>query len=159
MYRLQTIILLTVFYLGLTSNLEILNILMGVLIAVGVAFLLGGESRPLNWQRVPSMLFALLKYVAILVYDLFKSGFQVARIVLSRDMAIKPGILALSSDCESEPGAALSAHALTLTPGELVIEMDEDGILYTHCLDATRSAKYAQDAQRMRHDLLDKIIE
>ena len=35
---------------------------------------------------------------------------------------------------------ALSAHAVSLTPGELVVEIDDEGVMYTHCLDASRAA-------------------
>jgi multicomponent Na+:H+ antiporter subunit E len=55
-------------------------------------------------------------------------------------------------------GTALSAHAITLAPGEMVVEMDEKGVMYTSCLDTTNSEKYIEDAQKIRKDLLQKIF-
>jgi multicomponent Na+:H+ antiporter subunit E len=55
-------------------------------------------------------------------------------------------------------GTALSAHAITLAPGEMVVEIDERGVMYTSCLDKTNSEKYTEDAQRMRKNLLQKIF-
>jgi multicomponent Na+:H+ antiporter subunit E len=158
MNRLFTILLLTIFYLGITVNLEFLNILAGLLIATGIAFLLPSEKKPLRWRELPQILVAFVRYVVILAFDLIKSGFQVAGIVLSPKMKIQQGIGAIHTEVESDVGVALSAHAITLTPGELVVEIDETDHFYMHCLDATKSAEYAQEAQKMRRDLLDKIF-
>jgi multicomponent Na+:H+ antiporter subunit E len=100
----------------------------------------------------------LVRYLAILAADVVKSGIGVARIVLDPALPIKPGIITIPSCCESELGSALSAHALSITPGELVIGIDEAGVMYTHCLDATHSAEYTAQAQAMRRDLLSKIF-
>jgi multicomponent Na+:H+ antiporter subunit E len=99
-----------------------------------------------------------VKYAVILAGDLIKSGIQVARIVLNPALPIKPGIVAIPTGCESELGTALSAHAISLTPGELVIEMDEQGVMYTSCLDVTTSEKQVAEAQRLRENLLKKIF-
>jgi multicomponent Na+:H+ antiporter subunit E len=89
---------------------------------------------------------------------LVTSGIQVARLVIDPKLPIQPGIVAIPSRAKTELGEALSAHAISLTPGELVVEIGDDGILYTHCLDASHAAEYLEDAQKMRKDLLDKIF-
>ncbi len=86
------------------------------------------------------------------------SGIQTARLVLSPSLPIKPGVLRIPSDTETDLGAALSAHAITLTPGEMVVEMDSDNVMYTHALDATKAKEYVHDAQEMRRKLLDQIF-
>jgi len=158
MKKLQAVILLALFYLTITSNFEPLNVIAAVLIAFGVSLLLQIERSPFEWRGLPGTIIAFTRYILILAYDLIVSGFQVARIVLSKSLPIQQGISRLPTGVKDEIGAALSAHAITLTPGELVIEMDDEGSLYTHCLDATRSAEYIHDAQEMREELLDKII-
>lgn len=65
----------------------------------------------------------------------------------------------IDAGCQSEAGTALSAHALTLTPGEMVVEMDDEGHLYTHCLDVKETIKVAIEAQELRQELLSKIFE
>jgi multicomponent Na+:H+ antiporter subunit E len=157
--RFRTIILLTLFYLGLTANLEWLNILVGLLVATGVSYMLPLQGGMMAWRSNLEVAWALLRYVLLLAYDLIKSGFQVAWIVLNPKLPIRPGIAALDSGFKTDLGAALNAHAITLAPGELVLEMDEQGVLYTHCLDATRSSAYIQQAQEMRRNLLDKIFQ
>lgn len=158
MYNLLLIVPLLLVYLELSSNFELSNVVVGLLIVSGILLLIRPRRRPMVWHRLPSAIVALIKYVVILAYDLIMSGIQVARIVLDPALPIQQGIVAIPSECESELGSALSAHAITLTPGELVIEMDEQGVMYTHCLDATKSEQYVAEAQKMRRDLLEKIF-
>ena len=37
--------------------------------------------------------------------------------------------------------------------------MSEDGTMYTHCLDASKSEEVVEQAQTMRVELLEKIFE
>lgn len=158
MYNLLLIVPLLLVYLELSSNFELSNVVVGLLIVSGILLLIRPRRRPMAWHRLPSAIVALIIYVVILAYDLIMSGIQVARIVLDPALPIQQGIVAIPSECESELGSALSAHAITLTPGELVIETDEQGVMYTHCLDATKSEQYVAEAQKMRRDLLEKIF-
>ena len=84
---------------------------------------------------------------------------MVAKLVWSPKLKIQPAIVAIPSGCDSELATALSAHATSVAPGELVVEIDEDGVMYTHILDVTHSSEYKDQAQLIRRDLLSKIIE
>jgi multicomponent Na+:H+ antiporter subunit E len=159
MYYLRPIVLLTLVYLAFTANLELLNIIAGFVVASLVVLLIRPRPHKVNWRQFPQTALAMLRYVLVLVYDLIVSGIQVARIVLSPSLPIKPGIIAIQSTCRSEDAAALNAHSITLTPGELVVEMSEDGTMYTHCLDASKSEEVVEQAQTMRVELLEKIFE
>lgn len=158
MYYLRAIILLAVFYLILTANLQFSNIIVALLLAMLTLLLVRPQRQKMEpAQFLPSVV-AGVRYIVVLLVDLVLSGVQVARMVLSPSLPIRPGIIAIPAQTESELGAALSAHAITLTPGNLVVEMDDDNTMYTHCLDATDSAKKSDDAQKMRRDMLDKIF-
>ncbi len=158
MHIIRTILILLIIYLALTGNLQPSNIVLGALVAGVATLLLRPQPGPAPLRRLPAALWALVRYIAILAADVVKSGLGVARIVLDPELPIRPGIVAIDAGCCGELSTALSAHALSITPGELVIGIDEQGILYTHCLDATRSAEYAAEAQAMRRDLLSKIF-
>ena len=158
MYFIAATILLWIIYLALTINFEFNNIVMGGVVSAGIVALMRPKRASINIRRLPTALIATFKYVGILLIDMFLSGVQVASIVFNHRLPIQPGIIAIPSLSESELSEALSAHAITVTPGEIVIEIDEFGNMYTHCLIATESQKKAEDAQRLRINLLQKIF-
>jgi multicomponent Na+:H+ antiporter subunit E len=158
MARLRLTIPLFLIYLALTSNLAWNNLLVGLLVGAGLSWLLRPSPKPIQWRRLPTALLAVARYLLALLVDLITSGMQVARIVLDPRLPIQPGIVAIPSGCQSELATALSAHAISLAPGELVVEIDSNGVMYTHCLDASRAADYVAEAQQMRRDLLQKIF-
>jgi len=142
----------------LTTNLALLNVVTGVVVTTAVVLLLPSSHLEMPLRDWPSALWAFFRYVLILAWDLLVSGMQVARIVISPTIDIKPGIVAIPSKTESELATALSAHAITLTPGELVVEIGADCTMYTHVLDLTRAEEAISDAQTKRKELLEKIF-
>lgn len=156
--NLRLLLLLAAAYVMMTGNLEPVNLVFAVGIGAVALFLWRPRLNPRDWRNAPLSLWALVKYVALLAIDVIRSGVAVARIVLSRDMPIQPGIIAIPSQCATELGTALSAHAITITPGEMVMEISPDGVMYTHCLDATHSEAKAAEAQRVRVEMLERIF-
>jgi len=159
--------LLTAVYLALTANLHLSNIVAGLLLSLLILLLLRSAMQTVAWSgrfaKRPysgfvSSTWALLRYIAVLTYDLMVSGIEVARIVLDPALPIQQGNIAIPTNCESETAQALSAHAITLTPGELVVEMSDEGIMYTHVLDATHAEEDMAEAQQMREQMLEKIM-
>jgi multicomponent Na+:H+ antiporter subunit E len=151
-------IVLLILYLAITGNLQFSNMVLGGIVATLAIVLLRPQPGRFTLRRLPVALLASIRYLVILIADIISSGIAVARVVLNPALPIRPGIIAIPSGCESELATALSAHALSVTPGELVIGIDEQGVLYTHCLDATHAADYIAQAQAMRRNLLSKII-
>jgi multicomponent Na+:H+ antiporter subunit E len=155
---MRTMFFLTLTYLVLSANLEWTNIVLGAAIAAGVMALIPRLTEDRECRGVVKAVPAVFQYGAILGYDLVKSGIQVARIVLNPALPIQPGIVAVSADCHSDLGRALSAHAMTLTPGQLVVGIDEHGVMYTHCLDVTGALEEMSKAQKARERLLHRIF-
>jgi len=145
-------------YLALTANLELSNLILGLLIAAGLTRLLRPPRGSFELRRLPVALLALGRYLFVVAWDAIKSGLVAARLVLDPALPVKPGIVAIPSGCDSELATALSAHAITLAPGEMVVEIGEGGVMYTHTLDATQAADYMAEAQSLRSDLLRKIF-
>lgn len=159
--RLPIAFSLLLVYLALTQqpgeNL-LPNLVFGFLIAMGVSLFIPAPKEPVDGRRLPTFIIGLLQYALLVVADMFKSAYNVARIVLDPKLPIRPGIVAIDSGCQSELATALSAHAITLTPGEMVVAMDERGVMYIHTLEIDRSDEYAEDAQTLRRNLLSKIV-
>lgn len=156
--QLWMILGLWLVYLALTSNLELSNLIVGLVIAVGLTALLHPEQRLIRPHQVPGALWAGLRYGVFVVKDVILGGIQVARLTLHPKLPIQPGIIAIPSGTVSELATALSAHAITLSPGSMVVEIGEHGMMYTHILDATHPEESIAEMQRLRRDLLEKIL-
>lgn len=155
---ISLMLMLWLLYLLMTSNIEVRNLILGGVIALLLTLLIQPQARKINVHGVPRALFSLLRYIWILIYDMIAGGLFVAGILLRGARNIRPGIIAVPSGCSSELANALSAHAITLGPGEMVIEIDEGGVMYTHVLDVDRSSSYVEDAQRLRRELFRYIF-
>ncbi len=158
MRYLPFVIFNTIIYLLLTTNLELLNIFAGLIISVVITVLLRPVIRKASWRRLPSATLAFIRYLGVLIYDIVSGGLMVARLALSRKIEINPGVIAIPSECDSELATALSAHSISLSPGELVVEIDDEGVMYTHILDIRQEPEYKKQAQKLRRELLSNIF-
>ncbi len=146
-------------YLALTVNLALSNIIVAVLVGAGVAWIMKPKPQTFSLSKLPQSLIAIARYLVFLSGDIIKCGITVARILVDPTLPIRPGIIAVKSGMQTELGTALSAHAITITPGEQVLEIGDDGTMYTHCLDAVSSGAGADAAQANRKEMLEKIFE
>jgi multicomponent Na+:H+ antiporter subunit E len=159
MAYLRTIVLSMLVYLALTMDLSVPSLVVALLIGIGVALLIKPGYTHVPLSRLPRGIVTFFVYVVLLMLDVIRSGINVARIVLDPRLPIQPGVVAIKSGSKSELGTALSAHAITITPGEMVIEIGDDGTMYTHCLDAVSSGAGADAAQAKRREMLEKIFD
>lgn len=132
--------------------------MVGFLISLIVSRLVNPKVQRIEWRRLPGALMATGQYLALLIYELIVGGIQVAQIVLNPSLPMKQGIIAIPSEGESDLATALSAHAITLAPGEMVVEIDDDNVMYTHVLDVSKAEQHFANAQQQRRDLLQKIF-
>jgi len=153
-----SIIILSVIFLLLTGNFTLVDFCYGILLAVLITLLIRpGRVQP-NWNRLPVFLAASLRYIFVLIIDLVKGGFQTARIVLDPKLPVQSGFINLPSECQSDLAIALSMHALTLTPGEIVIKVNPNNEFIVHSLDMSQSADTIDHAHRLRINLLRDIF-
>ncbi len=103
------------------------NILLGYAFSILVLRAAGLSGDSLRLRSAPRQLFKLIAYVAYMANEVLVSGLQVARIILSPSLPINPGVSALSTQDSSEDEliSAISAHGITITPGELVVDFEE----------------------------------
>lgn len=143
-----------------TSSLSPGSFGVGFVLALAILLLIRRDSTPVDYRRLPGQAAALVTYIATLFRDIFISSVDVARRVLSPDMPLNPGIIAVHTQDkdESDFTAAFSAHGITITPGELVVDFDGSHTMYIHCLDVEASAKDAPAAQAKRLKLLRRIM-
>jgi multicomponent Na+:H+ antiporter subunit E len=149
---------LTLLYIALTTNFEPRNWVLGGLLAVGITALLRPDPAPIQWRNLPTALLAMAQFLLTLIWSLLVSSLSITRLILQREMPLQQGVFALPSGSSSPLVTWLSAHAITLTPGELVLEMDEENTLYVHSLNMDRAVVQEPIAQARRVQQLEKIF-
>lgn len=82
-------------------------------------------------------LVALVPWMAVVLREIALGVLQVARVTLVRRNLPTAGIVAIPFDGRSTEGVAVSALTATLSPGELLVYVDQDKrVMYLHVLDA-----------------------
>ena len=159
MHIVLPILILVFTYLALSADVSPANLVIGLLVAGGILAAVRPHRTVIHWRRLPGSLAAVFIYTIRLLYNMFRSGIQMVRIILDPKLPLKSGIVAIPSGCESDLGRALSAHAISLPPGELFIEMAADGTLFIHSLDVETTLAQAGAAQETQRTLINKIFE
>lgn len=96
-----------------------------------VKFLDYGLRREL---RILRMIPPAAAYIALLLYEIVKSSFQVLRIVRKRHYVLKPQLITFHTPLKTTLAQNLLANSITLTPGTLSVFCEGDK-LTVHCLD------------------------
>ncbi len=89
--------------------------------------------------------FGFLAYLPWLVWQIFKSNIDVARIILSPALPISPRLVQVSTTQRTELGKVIHANSITLTPGTISLDLRDDQIL-VHALTA-ESAQGVESAE------------
>jgi multicomponent Na+:H+ antiporter subunit E len=150
---------MAVVWMLLTSSLSLDSFFVGFLIGFAILFMMRAQDARISPRRLPSQLAALVVYSVTLARDIVLSSIDVARRVLDPDLPLNAGIIPVPTQCpdEDEICAAFSAHGITITPGELVVDFEGAHTMYVHCLDVEASGKTAHAAQARRLALLRRI--
>lgn len=159
MHRIVPLLIVLFTYLALSESVGLPNLVLGILIAFVIIGSLHPRRRAVKWRRLPRAFRSLMVYLLIMIRNMIVSGVQVARLVLHPGLPLRSGIVAVPPECDSETGRALAAHAISLAPGELLIETAEDGTMYIHSLDVDETEKLIAASQRHRRQLLQNIFD
>lgn len=134
---------------------------LGVLILVRMNVRIKRDPQRLNLIKLPGRLVALGWYIVRLSWDILVSGADVAWRVIQPEMPIDPGLQKLDTQDESANPfiAALTAHSITITPGEMVVDFEDDRTMIVHSLDVGASThEKLEDEQTTRMRLFKRIF-
>ncbi len=124
-------------WLLLSWSLDIQHLLAGIVIASFVAFMTGDMfvQRPHLFTQIRRY-FWFLYYLPMFLWECIKANVDVAYRVSHPDMPIRPGIVKVKTTLKSETGLTFLANSITLTPGTLSVDVDQEkGFLYVHWID------------------------
>ncbi len=171
-WRISIALLMGLAWTTLTPEISLGSFAVGTLLGFAVLTVLfqNEEAPKLTWHLVPQQALAAVQYTLILFHDIYFSAFDVAKRVVQPTLPINPGIIATATqytpNVEHGPQgegiadviAAISAHGITITPGELVVDFNGNQIIYVHCLDVLASTAVAESNQAKRMRYLRRIF-
>lgn len=140
------------------------NFLLGYLFSIIVVAATGRRGDSFRLRNAPRQIYNLLAYIVYMALEVLVSGIQVSRIVLTPSLPIEPGISVVNTQDKSEDEliSAISAHGITITPGELVVDFEEtsdDGVLMiVHSLNFDASKQSLDAEQRRRLKRIKRIL-
>ncbi len=127
-----------------TGSVSLESVLMGVAFA-GVVALLTFDSfiveSEASWKSLVPRLHWAVAYLALLLWKIYQSSFAVAWLILSG--RYQPRVVHFRTRLRSDIARAALATSITVTPGTVTLEMNEDHLI-VHWLDASTShSRYA----------------
>lgn len=133
---LLLLVVLALFWVGVTEALTPLNFLVGLGIAWVVLLITvpSAESALVNLlQKIVTKSIALVRFGLFFAYELLTANLRMAADIIRPRMLMRPGILAIPLDVTRDGEITLLANMITLTPGTLSLDVSPDRrTLYVH---------------------------
>ena len=130
--KIEVFAFLFLFWILLNDSLALSTLAVGAAVALVIAlFSSAGMTFLSGFRYSPKAFSATLFYLLFFFKELMKANFRLAKIVVSPSLPIAPGFVKVRTTLKSPMGRLLLANSITLTPGTLTVEM-EDEWLYVH---------------------------
>ena len=129
---------------AMTGSFAVENLVIGYLLGFLVLYV---AQRREGRTPYASRVVEVLKFVGFYLWELVLANLRVAHDVLTPRSLSRPGILAIRLDSRTDAEITLFANLLTMTPGDLSIDVSADRrVLYVHSL-------YLYDVEEARHEI------
>jgi multicomponent Na+:H+ antiporter subunit E len=128
-YALILLIVLIVYWFSLSGYFDhtVLYVTGGLSVLAVVALTI--RMKILDEETVPYYHVKSLAYYVWLFKEIFKANIAVVKAVLSPDLEISPTLVEIPMGHKTDLGRTIFANSITLTPGTISVELDEDKIL------------------------------
>lgn len=113
-------------------------IVMGLgVISIVLAVALAYRMRIMDRETVPmAESLPLFAYWSWLGGEIFKSNIAVTKLIMKPDLDVEPRLVRVPAQQQSDLGRCVFANSITLTPGTVTVDVEEDGFL-VHALDTS----------------------
>jgi len=118
----------------LTVEIALIGLMISVALYLLVCYFMGYSLKS-DLKAVRQAGFSL-RYVAVLLREIFKANVSVIRIVLSPGFEIRPVLFYFKTNLKTDSARTALANSITLTPGTITVSLEKDE-LCVHCLDAS----------------------
>jgi multicomponent Na+:H+ antiporter subunit E len=125
-------ILLAIIWAAVTADISLQSLGFGYVLGFLVLWLMKPILGPTGYFKKYGMVFKLF---ANLGKELVRSNLRVAYDVITPTIYMRPGIVAVPLDAETDMEIALMANMITLTPGTMSLGVSQDRkYLYVHSM-------------------------
>lgn len=171
LYTIVLAVPLALVWMIFSGQLTIQGFAIGYIFGFAVIIIVRNNTRrdvdveqQLNISGIPQQIAYLLYYIVRLAIDVLLSGLDVAGRVIMPSLPILPDVKRIKTQDpqNNELVSALSAHSITITPGELVIDYEYENnetYMLVHVLDKNESTQEKlEEAQTKRLRLIQQIL-
>jgi multicomponent Na+:H+ antiporter subunit E len=150
-------IVLAIMWMFLNAKFKPHDFFMGFLIGYVILFISRKAfSDDVYFKKLAQIINFLIKFFT----ELLIANIGVAKIVLQPNIRIRPGVIALPLDLQTDWEITTLANAITLTPGTLSIDLSDDGkILYVHSIDIKGTEKLIQSIKENLEKPISEVYE
>ena len=125
-------IILTIIWVFLTGSFEAINFIFGFAVNFFILWIISskdGEDK--YFKLIPK----LISFFFFFLWEVIIANLQVAYEVMTIKHNMKPGIVKVPLDAETNLEITLLANLITLTPGTLSLDVSDDKkVLYIHAM-------------------------
>ena len=128
-------LLLTLLWIAANSSLAVESVASGVLISAALAFIFTQKTGV--WQGIrfsPPRFYHFIRYTGVFAVELVRANINMMRYVYAPRIDITPGIVKIKTGLKSPLGRLALANSIALTPGSLVLDIEDD-VLFIHWID------------------------
>ncbi len=125
-------LILAFVWAALTGEFALRNLVAGFALGFVILFV---TRRVVGVPRYGHHTLNVIRLVGFFVWELIKANLRVAYDVLTPDLQIRPGVVAIPLDVRTDAEITLLANLITLTPGTLSLDVSADrSVLYIHAM-------------------------
>ena len=112
------------------AGFNVTELILGGAVSVILAFII---TKYVNYTFGLSAIWGIIKfvfvYIPVFIYKLVLANVDMAYRVLSPKLPINPGVVKVPTEIKSDFGKLVLANSITLTPGTLSMDVEDDGVL------------------------------
>ncbi|MCD6323328.1 MAG: Na+/H+ antiporter subunit E [Clostridiales bacterium] len=136
------------------------ELLLGVAISIILALLIAKYTDiSIGWKTPVQIVLFIILYMPVFMFALVKSNIDVLFRVLNPKLPINPGFVKVKSDIKGKFWKLILANSITLTPGTISIDADDEGI-FVHWIDVKGNStdEYSEKVAGSFERILRKVI-
>jgi multicomponent Na+:H+ antiporter subunit E len=142
-------LILTLVWSGLLGGITLANLVSGFVVSYLLLWLVtrGQRGHDGYFGKLPR----LLRFVGYYLWELLKSNAIIAYDVLTPTHYMRPGVIGIPIEAETDLEITALANLITMTPGTLSLDISPDRkTLYVH-------AMYIKDPDQLRADIKENL--